>query len=231
MESESVQVNEILQIKAMDDPNALPCHTRVEDIAGGCIVIAWPLDRGSQIPVQLEQQLMLSFVREEAAYVFAAVVQEKGQAPVPYLKIRPLGHPRKIQRREFFRVKVAIDVEIAGVISHPAQGEMVLYFKSHTYDLSGGGMAIRLEKNIPVGSMLEVKLFLFDGLAPLKIIARVVNSVPVQSVGGRTLSRIGMSFPGITETERRRIMRYLFQMQRNQASGPAGRTPGDSHDA
>lgn len=223
-----VQVNEILQIKSVDDPNALPCHSRVEDIAKDQVIIAWPLEHGMQVPIRRGQRLSLSFVRQNSAYVFLGTVQEQAQKPLPHLKIRLLGPPQKMQRREYFRLRVAVDVEIAGVIRHPLEGEKVLYFDSHTYDLSGGGMAIRSDQSIPVGSMLEVKLGLIDGEPPLKVIARVVCSLPVQGVDGRYLSHIGISFPGIKDTERRRIVRYLNRLQRDQAGDSPGKAPGKS---
>ncbi len=217
MEAPIVQVNEILQIKSVDDPNALPCHSRVEDVAKDQVTIAWPLERGTLVPIRRGQRLSLSFVRQNSAYMFLGMVQEQVQKPLPHLKIHLLGPPQKVQRREFFRLKVAVDVEIAGVIRHPVEGEKVLYFDSHTYDLSGGGMAIRSDQSIPVGSMLEVKLALLDGEPPMKIIARVVSSLPVQGADGRYLSHLGISFPGIKEIERRRIVRYLNRLQRDQA--------------
>jgi c-di-GMP-binding flagellar brake protein YcgR len=216
MKEQSVQVNDILQIRTTDDQESLPLNSRVEDVLPDVLVIAWPVERGRPAPVRLGQQVSLSFVRGGLAYVFAGAIKEQGQQPIPYLKIRPLGPPQKVQRRDYFRVKMALDLELAGVVGYPASREAALYLNTHTYDLSGGGMSIRTEKSIPPGSMVEAKLNLPDNLPPMKLTVRIVSSIPILGTDGRPLTHTGMSFRGMKESERRRLIRFLTQAQRTQ---------------
>lgn len=225
MKHPTVEVNDLLQLKLPDDPNSLPFQSRVEDVVEGCLVIAWPSDRGAPIPIHPDRPLSLSFVRGNVGYVFAAKVQEKGLEPFPYLKVHPLGPPKRIQRREFFRMKIGIEVELAGVVVQPFNRETVVYLKSQTFDLSGGGMAIRSEASIPVGTVLEAKLVLLDGLPPIKFMARVVQTQPVLIPDREPLSHIGMSFTEIKEADRKRIIRYLFRSQMNQLVGSCNEEP------
>ncbi len=216
MEQPTLRINDNLQIKIKDDPNALPCYSRVEDVSEGCIVVAWPLDCGVQLPFRIDQPLSMSFVREGVAYVFTGVVQKKQQSPIPHLSIRPLGRPERVQRRDYFRVKVAVDVELGGVVDFPSDRGTTLYIKTNTYDLSGGGLSFRSESLLPVGNMLEARLALSDKEPKLILAARVVYVIPIAGPDGRALYHIGVSFSGIKEAERGRILRYLYHVQRTQ---------------
>ena len=212
MNTPKIEINNILQVQDLDDPNSLSYHSRVEDIAADHMTIAWPTSNGVLVPVHVDRPLSLSFVREDAAYVFQAVVQEKKQDPVPLLKVRILGPPERVQRRQYFRLKVPAGVLIQGVMNLPDNPETSLNLSTQVYNLSGSGLAIRSEIPIPVGTMLDVKLMLND-LAPLKLLAKVVSSELVATQNGRQLSHIGFNFVDLKEGQRTRIIRYLFRMQ------------------
>ena len=220
MDTTRVEINDIIQVQDVDDPNSLSYHSRVEDIASEHMVIAWPTSNGMLVPIHLDRPLSLSFVREDAAYVFSAVVQEKKQDPVPLLKVRVQGPPKRIQRRQYFRLKVPIGVKIQGVMNLPENPQTILDISTQVYDLSGSGLAIRSEIPIPIGTMLDVRLLLLPN--PLKLLARVVSSELLTARDGRKLSHIGFNFVDIKEGQRMRIIRYLFQRQLKQLANARG---------
>ena len=225
MKEFAVEVNDILQIKIVDDPNSLSYRSRVEDIVGDWMIIGWPTSNGVLVPIHLNRPLSLSFVREDAAYLFVGVVQEREREPFPHLKVHLLGPRERLQRRQFFRVRVPIWLEIKGARSFRENPDAVLYLKTHTYDLSGSGVAIRSETSIPVGTILEAKLLL-DQLPPLKATAKVVSSESIVTPDRKTLSHIGMSFVELKESQRTRLVCYVFRVQRQELARFHENTPG-----
>jgi c-di-GMP-binding flagellar brake protein YcgR len=223
MDTPKIEINDIIQVQDMDDPDSLSYHSRVEDIAADHMMIAWPTSNGVLVPVHQNCTLSLSFVREDAAYVFKAVVRERKNSPVPLLKIQDLSSPERVQRRQFFRMKVPVRIKIQGVMSMPDKPNAVLNLIAQAYNLSGSGFAIRSETAIPVGTIVDVHLTM-DSPTPLKLAAKAVNSELIITRDGRQLSHVGFKFFEIKEGQRMRIMRYLFRSQIKQivSLDPAG---------
>ena len=215
MEQHVVLVNDVLQLHVLDERNLQPCHTRVEDIVDGCLIVAWPQDDGVLVPIHPEQSLSVSLVHEDAVYNFSAIVMECGQDPFPILKILPVGVPERIQRRAFFRVRVTLRVELTGVINIPGKPEEALQLKTLAQDLSEGGMRICTPTLFPDGAEFKVKMNLLDELPVLQITAKVVGSTLVIGSDARPIYQARMSFPEIKEPDRRRIIRYLVKIQRS----------------
>ncbi len=213
MEDATIRINDILQVTRPDDPDFIPCQSRVEDCGEGILVIAWPSDRGTLISIHDGQVLTLSFVRQDAAYVSNAKVLLSGQEPIPFLKVQLLGPAARHQRRDFVREQVAVAVEMVGVIASARKGETVAFIKRSTFDLSGGGFSLRWESPLPLGSVLEAKLTLPDGDLPIKATVRVVTLDSIEVSGSQHIYHIGLSFSLITEKERRRIVRFLFRAE------------------
>jgi c-di-GMP-binding flagellar brake protein YcgR len=217
------EVNDIIQVKVIEDPNSLSYRSRVEDVVEDQMIIGWPTSNGVLVPIHLDGHISLSFVREDAAYVFLGVVQDRKKEPFPVLNIRVLGLPERIQRRQFFRMKVPIGLEIRGVMSLPNNPQADLFIETQTYDLSGSGLAIRSEIPIPVDTIVEAKLTL-DDLPPLKLTAKAVSSELITTRHNTKLSHVGFNFLDLKEGQRMRIIRYLFRMQMQQLANLPGNT-------
>lgn len=81
-------------------------------------------------------------------------------------------------------------------------------------DISGGGMKLMVEEEIPLGSWLEINLTLptKDGFQTLCLIGEVIWC---QKVGKDKKKRflVGIAYLDISETLRRKIVRYVFERQ------------------
>jgi c-di-GMP-binding flagellar brake protein YcgR len=210
-----VKVNEPVQVRASDDPNAVGYYSRVNDIVDGKHVIAWPTHNGLRLPVHRDQVVDLSFVRQDAAYAFACLVDEITFEPLPQITVIPCGPISKLERRQSFRVKCMVPVEIIGAITKgtnnlKGEPDRAISITTTIFDLSGGGMAFRHCASTPENYLVEVKLSLPDHGNVIKVPCRVVysNQVP----GKNLLYHIGICFLSISEAERG-IFRYLFRIQ------------------
>jgi c-di-GMP-binding flagellar brake protein YcgR len=157
--------------------------------------------------------LSFSFVRDGAAYSFAGMVDETKVEPLPQITVILSSEVTRVQRRQNFRIRCLIPVEIIGSIRERPRHEAdtILDIRTTTYDVSASGIAIRYPKRIPEGTLLEIRLALPDSGPPIKVPCRVVYSEtqPENMMQYRT----GIHYLAISEWERARIVRYAYRTQ------------------
>ena len=76
----SPQVNELLQVNFIDGESAQGYSSRVEDLDGAKICIAWPTENGLRVSVRAGEEVFLSFTREDASYGLRAKVEKTSAA-------------------------------------------------------------------------------------------------------------------------------------------------------
>ncbi len=106
-----------------------------------------------------------------------------------------------IQRREYVRVKAARPVQITLEGSSAA-------IESHSVDLSGGGMLLGGLDHVRVGERIGFRLCTETDGAQIIGTGTVVRSDP----GGRR----AVAFDSISDGDRRRLIKFLFECQREE---------------
>ncbi|MGO9971703.1 MAG: flagellar brake protein [Solirubrobacteraceae bacterium] len=115
------------------------------------------------------------------------------------VRFHPFGDPELIQRREFVRVKAAQRAKIDDLAG--------LVFDTHAINLSGGGMLITgKEPPFPVDSVVQFRLDLGPKQTPVDGMAKVVRTAEDD--------RIGVVFTEISDVDRDRLIRFIFDRQR-----------------
>jgi c-di-GMP-binding flagellar brake protein YcgR len=222
MDNVSVEINDLIQITRLSDEESSPYRSRVDDIVDGKLIIDWPSDAGIRMPIRKEQNVLVTFVRQDAVYSFEALVDECVGTPIPRVTLSPAGSTYRIQRRAFFRVRTSVPVQLTGAVEvSSASGEKkenVLHLVTHTVDLSGAGMAIYHKSTIPVGTVFDVKLTMEEGQAPLKLLARVVHTEALSRGSNIPIYHIGLYFLAVSEAQRTLIVRHCFRVQQKSLS-------------
>ncbi len=216
MEKIAAEINDLLQVKDPNDPDAPSSMSRVDDIVDGKLLIGWPSEGGVFVPIHVNQSLTISFVKDDAIYTFTGIVEEATRAQVHRLTVRPASSAERIQRRQFFRAKVVIPVEF--VLQNPPAGDgdskpQTLCFKATTYDISGSGLSIRYKSSFPSGSLLEAKFALPGESTTIKVVCQVVHCTNLSAATEEALYHIGIRFLAINESNRTRIVRHVFKAQ------------------
>ena len=208
-----ITVNDLLQVRIMDDPNSPTYRSRVNDFSEGRLVIAWPTNSGMRLLLHADQLLDFSFIKDGSPYVFKGLVDENRVEPLPELTIILSSTISQVQRRNDFRVKCLIPVEVAGTIREDPRSDATtaLNAKTVSNDLSASGISIRLAKRVPEGTLINIKLSLPDNGPPISIPCTVVYA-DYQSEN-QVLFRTGIRFLAISAAERARIVRFLYRTQ------------------
>ncbi len=144
--------------------------------------------------------------------------------PLALISVFAVSPIRKIQRRQYVRVKCLMPVEISGVaaghIGTEASAETAIQTVSS--DISAGGISFRHARRFPEGSRATLRLSLPDGRPDLVVPCMVVYSKFVSE--RRTLYRTALRFLGLSESERSRIIRFVYrtQLQAQRSGNRAG---------
>jgi c-di-GMP-binding flagellar brake protein YcgR len=205
----SVAINDLLQVTAPGDRTTH--YSRINNVSDGRIAIAWPTNRGIRMPLHSGQNVEFFFMRQGIPYGFNGSIVEIISEPLPQILVQLDGPVLKLQRRQNFRVKCLVPVEITGTIQVGDGQSREISIKTATFDLSAGGLAIRHPISLPENSLLNVKVGLPDGSPEIKITGRIAYSDTVP--GNSSLYHIGIYYHAISEWERARIIRYLYRIQ------------------
>lgn len=207
-----ISINELLQVRFTEDPNTATYYSRISDISEGKLLIAWPTHAGIRQLVHRDQILDFHFLRNDVPHEFSGMVDEMFSDPLPQLAVILSSAVTRVQRRQNFRVKTLIPVELNGAIKDPREdSSKMLSLKTVTCDISASGLAIRHPNPIPEGSALEIKLALPDSAPAIKIPCEAMYSeIPAE---GQNLYRTGLRYLVISESERARIVRFVYRTQ------------------
>ncbi|MGO9488513.1 MAG: flagellar brake protein [Solirubrobacteraceae bacterium] len=111
-----------------------------------------------------------------------------------------------LQERSYVRYEVARPVVVFG-----AGGQM----QSFTVDISGGGFQLAGPDTLKIGDEVSFQLTLSQGAPAVKGTARVVRTTPQ--------GRRALEFDSISEGDRRRVVRFIFECQRDERRRGLGR--------
>lgn len=213
MQPPTLQVNDLIQIRLLDGEVLDSYPSRIEDIRGEDVVIAWPTDKGILLPIVPDQALRVSYVHDGKYYGFEGIVRETALAPLPSVVLHVPAGPDRIERRDNVRVNAPVPVEltekVVSLSEYKALGEQNM-IRTVTINISGGGFAISHGTFIPVGTVFDVSMALPDKKDPISIAAKVVRCAESDAEGQHLL---GFSYLNISEKMRSRIVRFVFAAQ------------------
>lgn len=180
-------------------------RTRIDEVGEKLISVAVPYRDHEIIPLREGTVVEITFWDEVSAYSFDAKIIQRIAMPVPVFILQLPDTVRKVQRRNFVRVPAFYPITYRIVtregLSEPKTAQML--------DLSGGGMRFRTKEQIENKSLLYLHLRLPTGEIQTPAHASRVE----QTEDGKAYS-ISVEFNEISERERDRIIRCVFDLQR-----------------
>lgn len=132
--------------------------------------------------------------------------------PPIVLAFAPYGTAEILQRREWVRVRAAVPVEMKPKDSPKAT------VSTSTLDISGGGAKLSDARPFRRGDAVAMAITLPDG--PVDVTARVLDI--------NTDGNARVRFEGLSEGDSKRIVRFVFNVQRDVGRSGAGAEVGGS---
>jgi hypothetical protein len=129
-----------------------------------------------------------------------------------HMRFAAVESPEALQEREYVRVPTEPPVSV-----QIAAGEDRLL--SYTVNVSGGGILLAGPSTLNLGDELALRLITAQGAAPIKATGVVVRA----DAGGRR----AICFKEIGDGDRRRLVRFIFELLRQQRHSTRTRDDGD----
>lgn len=199
-----IKVNENIEILY----NKEIYKSKIQDVEEDSISIYLPGSEGRYLPLEIGEETEIVYYGErDKLYSFKCkVVKRSADGAV---RLLTLGKPydiERIQRRNFVRVSYVESVQY-GVSEESSD---VVYKKATLLDLSGGGLKFRTADKLEKEELITLRLKYQDNelFMKSKIVRRNRNDS-----GDYTY---GVEFIDISEMNREKIIRLVFQIMRKQ---------------
>jgi len=171
---------------------------RVLELGQGTLLVAIMVPTEPLSRRQLEG-MVLEFVGSQGRVSLSGVATQEDPSDREVLRLERLSAIEVLQEREYVRVKTSRPA----VISSRREPNPI---ESFTIDLSGGGFLLAGPASLKIGDEVRFQLNLTAGELVIGGTGRVVR---VDNMGHRAIA-----FESISELDRRRLIRFLFECQR-----------------
>jgi len=183
-------------------------------------IIAAPMREGIIYPLHIGTPLDVYFYKGKGKgynldlFRFRAVVTGRDRNDnIELITIRKDGEIYKIQRREYFRFEFAMPIKYRIVENaDPITEEDAEYKEAVTVDLSGGGICVRLQEEVPKGSVIECELKLKEKKV-IHFLGKVVRLTKIRD-SEKYKFEIGVLFEKIDKRSRETLIKFIFEQQR-----------------
>ncbi|MGL4655911.1 MAG: flagellar brake protein [Sarcina sp.] len=180
--------------------------SKIQGLDDEKIHIDIPLHNNDYLMLNVGEEVrVLSYSSQEAAVheLSCEVVSRKIEGNIRlYILDKPFK-VRKIQRRNYVRVKLT---RVIKCVKEETSFDVLLL------DLSGGGMRVKTLKKFDIGDEIMVKISV-DNQMPIEVNGKVVR---IEDAINSRNNVIGVEFIDISEWEREKIIKIVFEIMRKQ---------------
>ncbi|AGA70266.1 putative glycosyltransferase [Desulfitobacterium dichloroeliminans LMG P-21439] len=181
-------------------------RTHIDEVGKTRISVYAPQHRGMIIPLHERTPLVVTFWDEVASYAFNTTVIQRIAVPISIFVLEMPESIKRVQRRNYVRVAAFYPLTYQ-VVERTGLGDLKT---GNMLDLSGGGMRFQSKEKLDIGTILFANLELPS--YTIGTPGRVCRVVPVEDTSKFAIS---VDFYQISERDRDRIVRCVFNIQRD----------------
>lgn len=205
-----IDIGEKLEIIVKrDSQEDIKGYSMLQDITStGELVVTQPMRDGIPIELRPSDSIKVLFFREEGCFAFDCQLADRFKIEnADLFSIRQISPIEKIQRRQFYRLKIVLPVEIK--ILDDKEDSPIL--KGYSIDISGNGLRLNIDQKLDVNSMIKCNIKLSSNES-VSVKGRVVRA----SLDNKFAYKydIGISFVDIPSATQDRIVKFVFEKQR-----------------
>jgi|GEM_PF-815759 len=210
-------IGEKIQIDHIDIKGLLQEYTsQVVDLHGKDFMdVLIPIHKNQDVYLRVDSIVKIVLPKGDAVYEFKAVVYEKLFGRVPLLRLKMISEVNKIQRRNFYRLKLMRDIEARKLLKAADQekdqgkkfGEI---FNCYLNDISAGGVQISTKEDIQEGDTLEMRI----DLNGIELVAYGIIVRRTLTVSPRAPFSYGVKFDKLSESDKNKLSKFVFEEQR-----------------
>jgi len=189
-------------------------NSNIQDITEEYIAISIPIKTGEYLPLSKGAIIDVIYYEDENCYKFQSCVIGRKFENIPILLIAKPTEIKKIQRRKYVRIPLINTVKYKNLKNEPRTNPSTVpqseYLRAVLVDLSGGGMRVKVSEEIKLNDFLLVSLTIDK--EEITIVGQAMRIVKDDE--GRF--SCGLSFEFLDNLTRERIIKFTFQLMREQ---------------
>ena len=188
-------------------------RSRIEDTGEGSLTIAMPSDGRTERPLPRGEVVYLDWICDRGVVRVRGVVSEFVRIPIPALLVVIDGEPEIHQRRNYVRASTNLTIKATPDRLPETGEEVVPSVNGTTFDMSGGGMRVRLQGfEAKLGDRIK-----FDITMPDETVIQAAGTItrrPLPDV-------YCVQFDEIDKRAQERVVRLVFERLRSLAGRAA----------
>ncbi|MFA6807425.1 MAG: flagellar brake domain-containing protein [Eubacteriales bacterium] len=180
-------------------------RTKIEEVGKRLLSLGVPIVNGQFMPLREGTYVEVFFSDSVTAYVFNTVVIKRIAIPIPTFIVEFPTIIKKFQRRKFVRVSTIHALKYK-IVEKEGLGEEKT---GYMIDLSGGGMLLKSDEKIEKDTLLLITILL-----PQEIVQVPAKAIRYEKDEKSGCYKISLEFHEIPERIRDKLVRHIFDIQR-----------------
>ena len=189
-------------------------NSNIQDITEEYIAINIPMSVGQYLPLSRGSIVEVIYYEEENIYKFKSSVIGRRFENIPIILLSKPTEIQKIQRRKYFRIPLISSIKYKNLKNEPKTDPRTIenseYSKALLVDLSGGGMKVKVSQQVNLNDFLMVSLTIHNESI---LIVGQAKRIVKDDEGRYTC---GLSFEYLEDSTRETIIKFIFQLMREQ---------------
>lgn len=211
MKVTDLKVNQLVNVEIEYNGEKLILSSRIEGISDTAIHLATPIRKGVPLIIPVGSEIIVLVRLPYGSFGFNSQVLERQTRPVPVIVVKkPEQFFSIAQKRTYVRLPVNLPLRFK--IADEKDNSV---HEGLTIDISAGGLLFTtITTTAPVsdGNNLQIELYLGESevlCSPAKVM-RVFKD----EEDGPRINRVAVEFIDISEVQRDRIFKFIFEKQR-----------------
>ncbi len=180
----------------------------VKVISSDTLVILSPIKDSKIYPIHVGNIINIIFyINNTGKYYFQGeVIKRESKNKLSFLYIKQIDNMQKMQRRNFFRLNIVLNIDIEVIENNNVIKEL----QCLTKDISGGGIRFISKEKLPSATLINCKIPIDDEI--VEISGKVIRS---KKIPDSIISYdIAINFENIEEDIRSKVIKFIFDKQR-----------------
>jgi c-di-GMP-binding flagellar brake protein YcgR len=207
-----LRINYLVDVLVDDGNKQQIYRSRVEGLDKQSITLANPIKDSVLVPLREGLVVNITFLDDTAIYSFDSVIisRHSGNLPTITVKYPNPTAVKRTQRRNFVRFDTKLKISFNLIKDYIT--DYTQTFTGETIDVSGGGLMMATDTDVPKEELVDVQLELGSD----NVVSAVGRVVRLTDRNDQSNPRylLGLVFDVIEEKDRDKIIRFIFEKQR-----------------
>lgn len=185
-------------------------QSNVEEVREESLILTYPEENGVKELLVPEKNVVLQIISQEAVFRLYTKISEIWDLPKAVV-VEKAGKIEKLQRRKYLRWPAEFSISFIA-FDENLEPSTTVAESGRTRDISGGGIQMESRIQLDPEMLVDLNIDFIDG--PIQAIGKVRRQQTIDSSETVFLYRLGIEFVDISEEERKRIIAYVIDKQR-----------------